>query len=131
MHSSRQDFTAKLDVSGLHCPQPVIKCKAMLATLDTGDTLHMISTDRDAPREIKQLIIFSGNRLCSHQIIDNRHHFQIEKCTPRSRHKICSTLTSIKISITDYFQCGFSFLYRSSSLTSEASRIIKGNQYGI
>ena len=121
MLSSRQNHTTILDVSGLHCPLPVIKCKAILATLEKGEILHMISTDRDAPREIRQLINYSGNRLCHHQLVDRRHHFQIEKCKSRSQ-----TLRSMQLSISDYFQLGFSFLHRLLFLTPTQSQIIKG-----
>jgi len=123
---SRQDYMTTLDVTGLHCPQPVIKCKAVLATLDNGEILHMVSTDRDAPREIKQLISYSGNRLCNYQLVDNKHHFQIEKCKPRSQHKLSQTLMAVQRSISNYFQFNWRFLYRLFCLSPQQPKIIKG-----
>ena len=34
-----------LDVQGLNCPLPILKAKKFMKSLDTGDTLEVLSTD--------------------------------------------------------------------------------------
>lgn len=119
MHLNKQDSAATLDASGLHCPQPVIICKAMLTSLNQGDILHMISTDRDAPREIIQLLKQSGNRLREHRVIDGKHHFHIEKRDLRLRRKLSPRSLPQQTGISGYLHSGFRLLHRLlSPLTS-------------
>lgn len=44
-----------LDVSGLNCPLPVLKSKAMLATMAAGEILKVISTNPDSVKEFGSL----------------------------------------------------------------------------
>lgn len=68
-----------IDASGLHCPQPVLRCMAALASMRRGEVLHLITTDPDAPREIGLLIRNSQHVLLYSNSQDQLHHFYIEK----------------------------------------------------
>ena len=39
------DFDKELDTSGLNCPLPIIKAKKEINGMDSGQVLHVISTD--------------------------------------------------------------------------------------
>ena len=39
------DFDKELDTSGLNCPLPIIKAKKEINTMESGQILHVISTD--------------------------------------------------------------------------------------
>ncbi len=127
MHSSRQNYAATLDASGLHCPQPIINCKAMLALLDEGEILYMIATDRDALREIRQLVRHTGNRLCGYHFIDGKHHFQIEKRSPRPRRRLSPHSTPVQADISGCLHFGFRLLHRLLSLSPAQIQTIEGN----
>ena len=42
------DFDKELDTSGLNCPLPIIKAKKEINTMESGQVLHVISTDPGA-----------------------------------------------------------------------------------
>lgn len=126
MYLSKQDYAATLDASGLHCPHPIINCKAMLASLDQGDILYMIATDQDAPCEISQLLKHSGNRLCEHRCIDGKHHFRIEKRNPRLRRRLSPRSIPTQIGILDYLHSGFRLLHRLFFPSPAAAQTIDG-----
>ena len=42
------DFDKELDTSGLNCPLPIIKAKKEINTMESGQILHVISTDPGA-----------------------------------------------------------------------------------
>ena len=54
-----------VDVLGLHCPQPVITCKAALAKLSRGQVLELAASDHSSLNEIPRLVKFLGDELIS------------------------------------------------------------------
>ena len=63
------DFDKELDTSGLNCPLPIIKAKKEINTMESGQVLHVISTD---PGQ-------TGNELLSSESKDNKFFFLIKK----------------------------------------------------
>jgi tRNA 2-thiouridine synthesizing protein A len=61
------DFDKELDTSGLNCPLPIIKAKKEINTMETGQILHVISTDPGAVMDFEsfagQSIIYLGIRV--------------------------------------------------------------------
>ncbi len=45
--------TQELDTRGLNCPLPILKAKKALATLHSGDTLKVVSTDPGSVRDFQ------------------------------------------------------------------------------
>lgn len=68
-----------VDTSGLHCPQPVMRCKAALASIEEGECLCLIATDRDAPVEIQKLSNFMGYEVMEYECDNNKHYFLVKK----------------------------------------------------
>lgn len=80
MSTLRESVEWQVDVTGLHCPAPVIRCRAALARMAEGDVLTLRATDRDARREIVGLV---GK--CGHQMIAVRERAGAVEFTIRKR----------------------------------------------
>jgi len=53
----------ELDTRGLHCPLPILKAKRALASMNSGQTLRVISTDAGSPRDFQAFAKQTGNEL--------------------------------------------------------------------
>lgn len=56
-------FDIKLDVTGLHCPLPIIKTKQCLSNLNSKKRLLVITTDPSFVIDCKVYLKQSGNKL--------------------------------------------------------------------
>ncbi len=73
------ESTQTLDARGLNCPLPILHTKKSLNTLQSGETLKVISTD---PGSLKDMVAFctqTGNTLLSTQQAGNDYEFLIRK----------------------------------------------------
>jgi TusA-related sulfurtransferase len=50
--SQEYDSTEELDVTGESCPMPVVKAKAAVDDLETGETLAVLATDPGSMSDI-------------------------------------------------------------------------------
>ena len=72
------DFDKELDTSGLNCPLPIIKAKKEINTMESGQILHVISTDPGAVwilnhlQDRQEMNYFSESK-------DNKFFFLIKK----------------------------------------------------
>jgi tRNA 2-thiouridine synthesizing protein A len=73
------NFDREIDVSGLHCPMPILRAKKALADMSPGQVLHIVATDpasaNDIPSFAKQM---------SHELVEARqdggqYHYLIRK----------------------------------------------------
>ena len=46
-------FDTTLDAKGLNCPMPVVKARKMIADLETGQVLRILSTDRGSVKDFQ------------------------------------------------------------------------------
>lgn len=78
-----------LDLSGLHCPAPLIRCLATLHRLPVGSRLHVTVSNPDALNDIALVLKRSPHDLLDWwQDSDGRCHFHIRKTIttrPRTR----------------------------------------------
>jgi tRNA 2-thiouridine synthesizing protein A len=68
-----------LDARGLNCPLPILRTKKTLSTLQSGDTLKVVSTD---PGSLKDMVSFcaqTGNTLLESQQAGGDFEFVIRK----------------------------------------------------
>ncbi|MBI5462197.1 MAG: sulfurtransferase TusA family protein [Gammaproteobacteria bacterium] len=82
MKNRREPVEWRVDVTGLHCPAPVIRCRATLARMAEGEVLILRATDRDAHREILGLVERFGHRLLEVRGHDAAVEFVILKVEP-------------------------------------------------
>ena len=50
---SEVTFDAELDARGLNCPMPLVKARKQIGTLQPGQTLKIVSTDRGSINDFK------------------------------------------------------------------------------
>ncbi len=73
------DFDKELDTSGLNCPLPIIKAKKEINGMDTGQILHIISTDPGAVKDFESFAKQTGNELLNSEEKDNKFYFLMKK----------------------------------------------------
>ena len=73
-----------LDVKGLRCPLPVLKAHKVLSGLASGCVLDVITTDADAPADLRAYCQNSGNEWlgCQERDDDEGHFFivSVRRC---------------------------------------------------
>lgn len=68
-----------LDARGLNCPLPILRTKKALNTLQSGDTLKVVSTDPGSVKDIASFCEQTGNALLSSQQAGRDYEFFIRK----------------------------------------------------
>jgi tRNA 2-thiouridine synthesizing protein A len=58
---------AIVDASGLQCPLPILKAKKALSTLEPGQYLAVITTDRNATKDFQAFCRQTGNPLIAQE----------------------------------------------------------------
>lgn len=65
-----------VDAQGLVCPLPILKAKKALSTLQPGEVLEVITTDRNAIKDFQAFCRQTGNSLLFQEQSDGlAHHF--------------------------------------------------------
>jgi TusA-related sulfurtransferase len=62
--------TQEIDTRGLNCPLPVLKAKKALASLQSGETLKIVSTDPGSMRDFQAFARQTGNDLVEQTTVD-------------------------------------------------------------
>ncbi|HEX9375161.1 MAG TPA: sulfurtransferase TusA family protein [Actinomycetota bacterium] len=55
--------TQTLDVRGVACPMPIVRTSQAIKTLDPGDTLEVLATDRGSVTDVPSWCTTTGNEL--------------------------------------------------------------------
>jgi tRNA 2-thiouridine synthesizing protein A len=64
------DIYMEIDTSGLRCPQPILKAKRALASMESGQLLKVIATDANAPNDFLAFSRQTGNTLIHNEFVD-------------------------------------------------------------
>lgn len=73
------DFDQELDTSGLNCPMPVMKASKALRKMDSGQVLHLISTDSGTNDDIPGLVDNIGASIIESSEEGGVYHIYIKK----------------------------------------------------
>ena len=73
------ELSKKLDVRGLHCPQPILRTRADLKKMKPGKVLQIIATDPGSVRDIKTFCNQTDNTLLSSSELAGEYIFFIQK----------------------------------------------------
>ena len=68
-----------VDARGLQCPMPVIKVAQAIGSIDSGQTLEVIATDRGALSDIPAWAKDMGHALKEQFEEESEYHFIVEK----------------------------------------------------
>ena len=72
-------FDSEVDATGLTCPLPLLKAKKALNALESGQRLHVISTDPGSERDFQVFADQSGNTLVEYSQDDGVYTYLLEK----------------------------------------------------
>lgn len=72
-------FDAELDASGLNCPLPILRAKKSLASLASGQVLHVIATDPGSVKDFQAFAKQTGNQLVESKEEGGKFYFLIKK----------------------------------------------------
>lgn len=73
------EATKKLDVRGDNCPLPILRARATLKEMESGEILQVIATDPGSVRDIESFCNQTGNTLMQSQEITGEYNFLICK----------------------------------------------------
>jgi tRNA 2-thiouridine synthesizing protein A len=59
------EYDQELDASGLNCPLPILRAKKALSSMESGQTLLIISTDPGSVKDFEAFSKQTGNALLS------------------------------------------------------------------
>ena len=74
------EATKILDVRGVNCPLPILRTRATLKEMQSGEVLQVIATDPGSVRDIESFCNQTGNTLLPSQEIAGEYNFLIRKC---------------------------------------------------
>ncbi|MGC9457513.1 MAG: sulfurtransferase TusA family protein [Halothiobacillaceae bacterium] len=78
MSASRQDCR-HLDARGLSCPMPLLKARALLAGMVSGDCLEIVATDPDAEADLRAYCDQAGHQLVEARVASGETVVILEK----------------------------------------------------
>lgn len=73
------DFDDKLDLTGLHCPLPILKAKKRLYELDPGQTLCVLADDPGSIEDFQAFSRQTGNELVEMRELADHFLFVLRK----------------------------------------------------
>ncbi len=72
-------ITKEIDLSGLNCPLPILRTKAALATMKSGDVLKIIATNPEFEREINTFSKQMNTPIIDSKVESNQLMFVVTK----------------------------------------------------
>ena len=69
----------ELDVRGLNCPLPILKTKKALNSMQSGQTIHVLSTDPGSVLDFKAFAAQTGNQLLESNETEGVYSFVLQK----------------------------------------------------
>ena len=73
------DFDLEVDARGLACPLPILRTKKALATMLTGQVLHILATDPGSVKDFEAFSRQTGNELLEHTQNDKDFEFFMKR----------------------------------------------------
>lgn len=69
-----------IDASGLKCPLPVLKLQKRLKSLQSGQTVRLISTDPSSKKDVRAFCAETGHSLLQHFADGEQLIYLVKKC---------------------------------------------------
>jgi tRNA 2-thiouridine synthesizing protein A len=73
------DANTTLDCKGLNCPMPVLKAKKAMDTMQSGEIMKVITTDKGSMNDIPAFAKRTGNEVLEIKEEDNTFVFFLKK----------------------------------------------------
>lgn len=68
--SEKYSYVLEVDTSGLVCPLPILKAKKALASIESGQVLKVITTDKNAIKDFQAFATQTKNELVAQEVLD-------------------------------------------------------------
>lgn len=72
-------FDHMLDTSGLNCPLPLLRLKKALVKMESGETIHVLSTDAASVLDFGVFSQQTGNEILEQYENNGTHGYLIKK----------------------------------------------------
>ncbi|GGA72035.1 sulfurtransferase TusA family protein [Ornithinibacillus halotolerans] len=72
-------ITKTLDAKGLACPMPIVKTKKAMDTINSGEVLEVVATDKGALSDIPAWAKSGGHTILEQKTEDDLLYFYIQK----------------------------------------------------
>ena len=69
----------ELNVKGLNCPLPILKAKKVMKSLESDETLEVLSTDPGSVKDFASFCRATGSTLLEQDEDDGVYHFLLKK----------------------------------------------------
>lgn len=76
---SEAAFDVELDVRMLACPMPILRATRALSTMNAGEVLRVVATDKGAPKDFTDFCGKTGNELLSSTELNGEFVFLIRR----------------------------------------------------
>lgn len=73
------NFDLEVDARGLACPLPILRTKKALATMQSGQVLHILATDPGSVKDFQAFSRQTGNELLEHAAKDKEFEFFMKR----------------------------------------------------
>ncbi|QVY62473.1 sulfurtransferase TusA family protein [Cytobacillus gottheilii] len=73
------NITKTLDAKGLTCPMPIVKTKKAMDTLNSGEILEVLTTDKGALSDIPAWVKSGGHTILEQKTEEETLYFYIQK----------------------------------------------------
>ena len=73
------NFDMDVDARGLACPLPILRTKKALATLKSGQVLHILATDPGSVKDFQAFCRQTGNELLDHSVKEKDFEFYLKR----------------------------------------------------
>lgn len=73
------NFDLEVDARGLACPLPILRTKKALATMTSGQVLHILATDPGSVKDFQAFSRQTGNELLDHAQKDREFEFFMKR----------------------------------------------------
>lgn len=73
------NITKTLDAKGIACPMPIVRTKKAIDTINTGEVLEVLVTDKGALNDFPAWSKASGHTILETKEVDGVHYFYIQK----------------------------------------------------
>jgi len=68
-----------VDTKGMACPMPIVKAKKALDSLQEGQTMEVLSTDKGSLNDFQAWVKQTGHELIKHEVDNGVYKFFVKK----------------------------------------------------
>lgn len=73
------EFDVEVDARGLNCPLPILRAKKALAAMESGQVLHVLTTDPGSVRDFQAFAKQTGNELLEQAESDKEYSIYLKR----------------------------------------------------